>query len=432
MGLMAAASMAAVSAAPATSTQRACTATTVRDCARDFPLLTRAVRDKPLVYLDNGATTQKPLAVIEAERRFYLQANANIHRGVHELSQQATDLYEAGRARVHAFVHAGPHHDVVFTRGTTESINLVAYAWGHANLELGDEILITQMEHHANIVPWQMLCQKTGAILRVAPVNDTGELDLDAWTNLLGPRTRLTAFAHVSNALGTINLVKDMTRLAHAAGALTLIDGAQAVAHQTVNLQELDCDFYAFSAHKLYGPTGLGVLVGRHDLLQAMPPWQTGGDMIRTVSFDGTTWADAPQRFEAGTPHIAGVVGLTAAIDYVQGLGLDAIAAHEQDLLHEATRELQQIPGLRLIGTSAHKAAIVSFLIEGIHPHDLGTLLDLEGVAVRTGHHCAMPLMTRFDLPGGTVRASFGAYNTRADVTALVAAIHKALPLFGQ
>jgi len=403
----------------------------LQDCARDFPILTRTVHGKPLVYLDNGATTQKPQAVLQAEQHYYEDANANIHRGVHTLSQQATDLYEAARARVNAFVHAGAAFDVVFTRGTTEAINLVAYAWGHDHLKARDEILITEMEHHANIVPWQLLCQRTGAVLRVAPVTDAGELDLKAWQALLSPRTRMAAFTHVSNALGMINPVVEMTRLAHAAGALVLIDGAQAVAHQAVDLHALDCDFYAFSAHKLYGPTGLGVLAGRHDLLQAMPPWQTGGDMIRTVSFDGTTYADAPQRFEAGTPHIAGVMGFAAAIHYVQALGLDAIAAHEHDLLQYATGQLQQVPGLRIIGTSEHKAGIISFLIDGIHPHDLGTLLDLEGVAVRTGHHCAMPLMTRLKLPG-TVRASFAAYNTRADVDALVAAIHKALPLFGQ
>jgi len=405
-------------------------ATTLQDCARDFPILTQTVHGKPLVYLDNGATTQKPQAVIDAEQRYYVQSNANIHRGVHTLSQQATDLYEAARARVHTFLHADAAMDVVFVRGTTEAINLVAYAWGQDHLKAGDEILITEMEHHANIVPWQLLCQRTGAVLRVAPVTDAGGLDLDAWQVLLNPRTRIAAFAHVSNALGTINPVAEMTRLAHAAGALVLIDGAQAVAHQMVDLHTLGCDFYTFSAHKLYGPTGLGVLAARHDLLQAMPPWQSGGDMIRTVSFAGTTYADAPQRFEAGTPHIAGVMGFAAALDYVDALGRDAIAAHEHDLLQYATAQLRRVPGLRIIGTSAHKAGIISFLIDGIHPHDLGTLLDLEGVAVRTGHHCAMPVMTRLSLPG-TVRASFGVYNTRADVDALVAAIYKALPLFG-
>jgi len=436
MGLNRATTMAATGATASSSSatrtaprQAPCTSA-VQHCARDFPLLAQTVRGKPLVYLDNGATTQKPQMVIDAERCYYEQSNANIHRGVHSLSQQATDLYEAARARVHAFVHASPEHDVVFTRGTTEAINLVADAWGHAHLKPGDEVLITTMEHHANIVPWQVLCQRTGAILRVAPVTDAGELDLAAWKGMLGANTRMAAFAHVSNALGTINPVAEMTRLAHAAGALTLIDGAQAVAHQAVDLQALDSDFYVFSAHKLYGPTGLGVLVARHDVLQAMPPWQTGGDMIRTVSFERTTYADAPQRFEAGTPHIAGVVGLSAAMDYVEMLGLNDIAAHEHDLLQYATDHLSQVPGLRLIGTSTHKAAIVSFLIDGIHPHDLGTLLDLEGVAVRTGHHCAMPLMTHFKLPGGTVRASFGVYNTRADVDALLAAIRNALPLF--
>jgi len=404
--------------------------TTVNTCARDFPILAQRVHGKPLVYLDNGATTQKPQAVIDAERHYYATANANIHRGVHTLSQQATDLYEAGRKRVHTFLHAPADMDVVFTRGTTEAINLVAYAWGDANLNPGDEILITAMEHHANIVPWQQLCRRRGAKLIVAPVLDTGALDLEAWKKLLTARTRLAAFAHVSNALGTINPVLEMTRAAHAAGALVLIDGAQAVAHQTVNLAELACDFYAFSAHKLYGSTGLGVLAAPHALLQTLDPWQTGGDMIRTVRFDATSYADAPQRFEAGTPHIAGVVGLSAALDYVEALGLDAIAAHEHDVLLYAQTRLQQIPGLRLIGTAPNKAAIVSFVVAGVHPHDLGTLLDLEGVAVRTGHHCAMPLLARLGLPGGTARASFGVYNTRADVDALIRAIDKALALF--
>jgi len=401
------------------------------NCARDFPLLTQTVHGKRLVYLDNGATTQKPWPVLQAERQYYEQYNANIHRGVHSLSQHATDLYEAGRARVRTFLNARDTREIVFTRGTTEAINLVAHAWGQTQCKPGDEILITWMEHHANIVPWQRLCEQTGAILRVAPVTATGELDLPAWRRLLGSRTRLAAFTHVSNALGTINPVAEMTRLAHAAGALVLIDGAQAVAHQTVDVQALDCDFYVFSAHKLYGPTGLGVLYGRHALLQAMPPWQTGGDMIDTVSFDGTTYADAPQRFEAGTPHIAGVVGLTAALDYVCALGLDAIAAHEEALLHYAVTQLNTVPGLVRVGTATQQAGIVSFVIDGVHPHDLATLLDLEGIAVRSGHHCAMPLIKHFKLPG-TVRASFGVYNTRADVDALMAALHKTLPLFAR
>lgn len=405
-------------------------AASLQGCAADFPLLRQTVHGKPLVYLDNGATTQKPLAVIEAESRYYTHSNANIHRGVHWLSQHATDLYEDARERVRAFVNAAHASEIIFTRGTTEAINLVAQSWGRANLKAGDEILLTWMEHHANIVPWQLLCEQTGAVLRVAPITDAGELDLDAWKALLGPRTRLAAFTQVSNALGTINPVVDMVRLAHDAGALTLIDGAQAVPHQVVDLQALGCDFYAFSGHKLYGPTGIGVLYGRQELLQAMPPWQGGGDMIRVVSFDGTTYADSPQRFEAGTPHIAGAIGLAAAIGYVQGLGLDAIAAHEHALLVYANEQLQQIPGMRLIGTAAHKAGIVSLLVDDIHPHDLGTLLDLDGIAVRTGHHCAMPVMTRLAVPG-TVRASFGVYNTRADVDALVQGIRRALPLFG-
>lgn len=398
--------------------------------AADFPILARPVHKRRLAYLDNGATTQKPNAVIEAERRFYRESNANIHRGVHWLSQHATDLYEAARGTVKRFLNA-PHADnIVFTRGTTEAINLVAQSWGRTQLRSGDEILITTMEHHSNIVPWQMLCEQTGAVLKVAPVTDAGELDCDAFEALLGDRTRLVAIAHVSNALGTVNPVEQLTRKAQAAGALVLIDGAQAVAHQKVDVQALGCDFYAFSGHKLYGPTGIGVLYGRGALLAAMPPWQGGGDMIRTVSFEGTTYAEAPQRFEAGTPNIAGSIALAAAIDYVTGVGIDRIAAHEHALLAHATAALGDIEGLRLIGTAAHKAGIVSFIIDGIHPHDLGTILDTEGVAIRAGHHCAMPLMTRFGIPG-TARASLAMYNDEADIAALVAAIHKAQDLFG-
>ena len=399
--------------------------------AADFPILSRPLPGgRRLAYLDNAATTQKPQSVIEAELDFYRRSNANIHRGVHWLSQHATDLHEAGRERVRAFIGAAHVDEIVFTRGTTESINLVAQSWGRTNLATGDEILLTGMEHHSNIVPWQLLCQQTGAVLKVVPVTASGELDLDAFERLLGPRTRLFAVAHVSNALGTVNPIEPMIRQAHAAGTLVLIDGAQAVAHQPVDVRALGSDFYAFSGHKLYGPTGIGVLHARRELLAAMPPWQGGGDMIRTVAFEGSTWAEPPQRFEAGTPNIAGVIGLAAAIDYVESVGLARIAEHEHALLARATAAVRKLPGVKLIGTAAAKEAILSFVVEGIHPHDLGTILDDEGVAIRAGHHCAMPLMTHFGIPG-TARASFALYNGTEDVDALVAAIGKAQRLFG-
>lgn len=402
---------------------------TALNLADDFPILSRPVRGKPLVYLDNGATTQKPRSVIMAESQFYEQSNANIHRGVHWLSQYATDLYEAGRATVKHFLNASHVEEIVFTRGTTESINLVAQSWGRANLKAGDEILITGMEHHSNIVPWQMLCKETGAHLKVVPIDDRGQLLMDQYERLLGPRTRLVCVAHVSNALGTINPIDEIVRKAHETGALVLVDGAQAVAHQSVDVQALACDFYAFSSHKLYGPTGIGVLYGRRELLQAMPPWQGGGDMIHTVKFEQSTYAEPPQRFEAGTPNIAGVIGMAAGIEYVQDVGLDRIAAHEQWLLELATEQISALPGVRLIGTAAQKAGILSFVIEGIHPHDLGTILDSEGVAIRAGHHCAMPIMTQFGIPG-TARASFALYNGPDDVAALVAGVCKAQALF--
>lgn len=402
----------------------------VLNLAGDFPILARPIHGRRLVYLDNGATTQKPASVIQAESLFYEQSNANIHRGVHWLSQHATNLYESGRETVRQFLNAGHAQEIVFTRGTTESINLVAQSWGRANLQPGDEVLITAMEHHSNIVPWQMLCEQTGAELKVAPIDDRGELLMQQYESLLGPRTRLVCVAHVSNALGTVNPISDIVQKAHQAGALVLVDGAQAVAHQAVDVQALDCDFYAFSAHKLYGPTGIGVLYARRDLLQAMPPWQGGGDMIHTVSFEKTTYADAPQRFEAGTPNIAGVIGMAAAIDYIQSVGLERIALHEQALLDLATRQIAALPGVRLIGTAARKAGILSFVIEGIHPHDLGTILDSEGVAIRAGHHCAMPIMKQFGIPG-TARASFALYNNAEDVAALVKAVCKAQNLFG-
>lgn len=403
---------------------------TALDVAANFPILARPVHGRRLAYLDNGATTQKPLAVIEAERRFYLESNANIHRGVHWLSQHATELYDGARATVQRFINAAHADEIVFTRGTTEAINLVAQSWGRAELRAGDEILVTTMEHHSNIVPWQLLCEQTGAVLKVVPVSEAGELDLAAFDVLLNHRTQLVAITHVSNALGSINPVAELTARAHAAGAVVLVDGAQAVAHQAVDVQAIGCDFYAFSGHKLYGPTGIGALYGRRSILNAMPPWQGGGDMIRTVSFERSTYAEPPQRFEAGTPNIAGAIGLAAAIDYVREVGIERIAAHEHALLEYATAAVDAIRGVRLVGTAQHKAGILSFLVDGIHPHDLGTILDAEGVAIRAGHHCAMPLMTRFGIPG-TARASLAMYNTRADIDALVAAIDKAQDLFG-
>lgn len=398
--------------------------------AADFPILSRPVRGNRLAYLDNAATTQKPEVVIEAERRFYRESNANIHRGVHWLSQQATDLYEGARERVRSFLNAARVEEIVFTRGTTESINLVAQSWARNTLQPGDEILITAMEHHSNIVPWQFVCEQTGAVLKVVPINDAGELVLEAFDELLGPRTRLLAITEVSNALGTVNAVAPLIRRARAVGARVLVDGAQAVAHMPVDVRALGCDFYAFSGHKLYGPTGIGVLYARHELLQAMPPWQGGGSMIETVSFERSTFAPAPQRFEAGTPHIAGAVALATAIDYVLEIGLERIGAHEHALLARATAAVQALPGVRIIGTAAHKAGVLSLVVDGIHPHDLGTILDADGVAIRAGHHCAMPVMTRYGIPG-TARASFALYNNDEDVDALVRAIRKAQDMFG-
>lgn len=400
------------------------------DRAADFPILERAVHGKRLVYLDNGATTQKPRAVIDAEARYYSESNANIHRGVHWLSQHSTDLYDRGRERVRQFLNAAQIEEIVFTRGTTEAINLVAASWGRTQLKAGDEILLSGMEHHSNIVPWQMVAEQTGAVIKVIPVTDKGELDMSAFATLVNERTRFVGVCHVSNALGTVNPVEEIVRRAHAVGAVVLLDGAQAVAHQKVDVQALNCDFYVFSGHKLYGPTGIGALYGRRELLDAMPPWQGGGDMIHTVSFERSTFAPSPQKFEAGTPNIAGVVGLDAAIAYVEEVGLERIAAHEDALLQYAVEALAGIPGLRFIGEAARRAAIASFIMTDIHPHDLGTILDMEGVAIRAGHHCAMPLMTRFGLPG-TARASFALYNSRDDVDALVAALLKARRLFG-
>jgi cysteine desulfurase/selenocysteine lyase len=396
---------------------------------RDFPILEQRVNGRPLVYLDSAASGQRPLPVLRAVEHYETHCHANVHRGVHALSQAATEAFEGARERTRQFINAASTREIVFVRGTTEAINLVAQSFGRARLAPGEEILITALEHHANIVPWQMLCEQTGATLKVVPIDRRGELEYGRFLELLSPRTRLVAVAHVSNALGTVLPVKQIVDAAHARGAVVLIDGAQAIPHARIDVRALGCDFYAFSGHKLYGPTGIGVLYGREALLAAMPPWQGGGDMIRTVSFEKTTYNDPPWKFEAGTPNISGAVGLAAAMDYVEGLGLEAIAAHEQRLLELATAGLARIPGIRIIGTAARKASVLSFTMEGCHPHDLGTILDAEGVAIRTGHHCAMPVMTFFDIPA-TARASFGCYNTEADVEALLAALAKAREVF--
>ncbi len=396
----------------------------------DFPILGTTVHGHPLVYLDSAASSQRPRAVLRAIEHYETHSHANVHRGVHALSQAATAAFEGARERVRRFVNAASVREVVFVRGTTEAINLVAQSYGRPRFRPGDEILITALEHHANIVPWQMVCEQTGAVLKVAPINRRGELEFDEYLKLLSPRTRLVGTAHVSNALGTVLPVKRIVQAAHAAGAVVLVDGAQAVPHIPVDVQALGADFYTFSGHKLYGPTGIGVLYAREELLAAMPPWQGGGDMILTVSFEKTTYNELPYRMEAGTPNISGAVGLAAAMDYVESLGIEAIAAHEDRLLQRATEELSRIPGITLIGTAAHKASVLSFTMQGVHPHDLGTILDSQGVAVRTGHHCAMPVMTFFGVPA-TARASFGCYNDAADVAALVQALHKVREVFG-
>ncbi len=396
---------------------------------QDFPILRQTVQGKPLVYLDNAATSQKPQCVIDSEAHYYRELNANVHRGVHTLSQRATDAFEAARDAVQRFIHAARREEIVFVRGATEAINLVANSFGQ-RLKPGDEILITEMEHHSNIVPWQLLCQRSGAVLRVAPFDASGELREDEFARLLGPATRIVAVTQLSNALGTINPVKQLIEQAHAVGAVALVDGAQAVAHLPVDVAALDCDFYVCSGHKLYGPTGIGVLYGKAALLEAMPPWQGGGDMIREVTFERTRYNDLPYKFEAGTPNIAGAIGLSAAIEYLETLDMQAIAAHEQALLAYASEQVASIAGLQLIGTARHKASILSFTLAGVHPHDVGTVLDSEGVAVRTGHHCAMPVMAHFGLPA-TVRASFALYNTFDEVAALLRAIRRAQEVFG-
>ena len=396
----------------------------------DFPVLQERVRGKELVYLDNAATTQKPLKVADALQRYYTNENANIHRGVHLLSQQATSSYERARGIVGQFLNAAEPGETVFLRGATEAVNLVAHGYGRQHVGSGDEIVVSQMEHHSNIVPWQVLCEEKGATLRVAPINDAGELLLEEYEGLLSERTRIVAITHASNALGTVNPVREMTDMAHECGAVVLIDGAQGVPHMSVDVREIGCDFYVFSGHKLFAPTGIGVLYGKKHLLDAMPPWETGGGMIQRVSFEhGTTYADVPMRFEAGTPHIAGAIGLAAAIDYINSIGPEVIAEYEDELLRYVTEQLEEVDGIRLIGTAKEKVGVVSFVMDDAHPHDIGTILDTEGIAVRAGHHCAQPLMQFYNVPA-TVRASLAFYNTRAEMDALVTGIRKVQEVF--
>ncbi|MGH7775467.1 MAG: SufS family cysteine desulfurase [Candidatus Binatia bacterium] len=396
----------------------------------DFPILKRLVHGKPLVYLDNAATTQKPQVVIDALNRYYLTENSNVHRGIHSLSEQATASYEGARAKVRDFLNASNTKEIIFVRGTTEGINLVAQSYGRTFIKKGDEIIISAMEHHSNIVPWQILCEQVGAILRVIPINHDGELLVDEYKRLLNERTKFVSLAHISNALGTINPVKHIVELAHRRRVPVLLDGAQAVPHLKVDVQDLGCDFYVFSGHKLFGPTGIGILYGKEGLLEVMPPYQGGGDMISLVTFEKTHYNVLPYKFEAGTPHVAGVIGLGAAIDYFSEVGLEAVAAYERDLLAYATEALSRVKGLRIIGTAKEKASVISFVLDGVHAHDVGTVLDREGVAIRAGHHCAMPVMQRFGVPA-TARASFAFYNTGAEVDALVRALYKVIEVFG-
>ena len=411
---------------PPSSTPVAFDVERIRD---DFPILKLTVAGKPLVYLDNAASSQMPQAVIDRLVRYQSSEHANIHRAVHYLSETSTAAYEAARVKLQRFINAREAREVIFTSGTTEGINLVAHGWGRQNIKAGDEIILSVLEHHSNIVPWQMLALEKGATIRVVPMNDAGELQLEQYEALFNERTRLVSVGHVSNALGSINPVKQMIAFAHARGVPVLVDGAQAAPHLVVDVQDLDCDFYAFSGHKLCGPTGIGILYGRAALLEAMQPFKGGGDMIHTVSFEKTTYAPIPNKFEAGTPPIAAAIGLGAAVDYVLNIGMPAIAAHEHELLRYATEQMGALPGVRLIGTAQHKAAVLSFAVQGIHPHDMGTLLNQEGVAVRTGHHCAQPLMARLGVVA-TSRASFAFYNTMADVDALVAGIRTVQKVF--
>lgn len=401
----------------------------IEEIRKDFPILSRTVYNRPLVYLDNAATTQKPRAVVEAMTEEYYSVNANVHRGVHYLSQQATELHEQARGNVQHFINARSEAEIIFTRGTTESLNLVAFSFGEAFLKEGDEVLVSVMEHHSNIVPWQMLRERKGIVLKVIPMTDEGEIDLEAYKNLFSPRTRLVSIAHVSNVLGTVNPVKEMTAIAHAHGAKVLVDGAQSVPHRRVDVQDIGCDFLTFSGHKIYGPTGIGVLYGREELLEKMPPYQGGGEMIARVSFEKTTYERLPFKFEAGTPDFVGSHALAVALDYVRGIGQDIIAAHEADLTRYAMEQMSLIPGMKIYGTAREKDAVISFNVGDIHPLDLGTLLDRLGIAIRTGHHCAQPLMVRCGVES-MARASFALYNTRAEVDALVAGIDRVRKMF--
>jgi len=401
----------------------------VQKVRADFPILRTTVHGKPLVYLDSANTAQKPRAVIEKEREVYEGYYANVHRGVYQLSARAEEAFEGARVTVQRFLNAPDKREIVFVRGTTEAINLVAQTHGRANVKPGDEVLITEMEHHSNIVPWQLLCEQTGGVLKVAPIDDAGQVILEEYERLLGPRTKIAAFGHVSNALGTVNPVKAMAALAHAHGAVVVVDGAQGAPHLPVDVQDLGCDFYAFSGHKAFGPSGIGALWGRAALLEAMPPWHGGGDMILSVTFAKTTYNVIPYKFEAGTPNITGVIALGAALDYLTGLGMDRLAAYEHGLLEYGAQALATVPGLRPVGTARHKAGVLGFVLDGVHPHDVGTVLDYEGVAIRTGHHCAQPVMLHFDVPA-TCRASLALYNTREDVDTLVRGLHKVREMF--
>jgi cysteine desulfurase/selenocysteine lyase len=405
-------------------------ASMISGCRHHFPLLHQQINGKELVYLDNAATSQKPQVVIDLMMRYYVEENSNIHRGIHYLSERATQAYEQVRKKVRGFLNAGSEREIIFVRGTTEGINLVASSFGRKHVSSGDEVLISAMEHHSNIVPWQMLCEEKGASLKVIPMSDDGELLLGEYERLLGERTRIVAISHVSNALGTINPVREMIAAAHRRGIPVLVDGAQAVPHMKVDVRDLGADFYAFSSHKMFGPTGVGVLYGREALLETMPPYQGGGDMIRSVTFERTTYNDLPYKFEAGTPNIGGGIGLGAAIDYLGNLDRDAIISYEKELLEYATEKLLEIPGVRIIGRAKNKAAVLSFVMTGIHPHDIGTILDTEGIAIRTGHHCAQPVMQRFGIPA-TARASFAFYNTKQEVEALARGVRKVLEIFG-
>ena len=395
----------------------------------DFPVLNQTINGKPLVYLDNAATSQKPQSVIDTLVKYYSTENANVHRGVHTLSQRATDDYEEARDKVKRFINAEKDDEIIFVRGTTEGINLISQTYGRSCIGEGDEIIISSMEHHSNIVPWQILCQEKGATLRVIPVNDLGELVLDDYELLFTAKTKLVSIVHQSNALGTINPAKEIVDIAHGHGVPVLLDGAQAIAHMEVDVRELGCDFYAFSGHKLYGPTGIGVLYGKESILEEMPPYQAGGEMIKSVTFEETLYNVLPNKFEAGTPNIAGAIGLGAAIDYVETLGLEQIAAYESELLQYGTERLSSIEGLKIIGTADRKGSVISFVMEGVHPHDIGTILDAEGIAIRTGHHCAQPLMDRFGVPA-TARASFAFYNTKEEIDVLVKGIDRVIEVF--